>query len=151
MLIHHYKHNEVCKDQRGFTLIELMIVVAVIGLLAAIAYPSYQSYVIKTKRADMMTEMQNIASIIESRKLAQGNYSNALKSGLEGDYPKQGSALYTIAITPDPLTSEWVIAATPKTGSQMVKDGPMSLNYVGVKCRGSGTDKKCGADDSWNR
>ena len=63
--------------QQGFTLIELMIVVAIIGVLAAIAYPSYQRYVIKTKRTDMMTELQNIASQIESRKLAQGSYTNA--------------------------------------------------------------------------
>ena len=151
MVIHHYKNNRVSKDQHGFTLIEMMIVVAVIGILAAIAYPSYQSYVIKTKRADMMTEMQNIASMIESRKLAQGNYSNALKSGLEGGYPKQGSALYTIAITPDPLTSEWTIAATPKTGSQMVKDGSMTLNYVGVKCRVIKTVNTCGTNDEWNK
>lgn len=78
-----------------------MIVVALIGILAAIAYPSYQRYVIKTKRTDMMVEMQNIASQIESRKLAQGSYTNA-GTGLNGSFPRSGTALYTITIAPTP-------------------------------------------------
>ena len=137
--------------QRGFTLIELMIVVAIIGVLAAIAYPSYQQYIIKTKRADMMSEMQNIASIIQSRKLAQGSYSNNLLTSLGGDFPRQGTGLYTISFTPNPLTSKWVIVATPSEGTQMANDGLMTLNYVGVKCRGSDTDKKCGTGDEWSK
>ncbi|MGP4733078.1 MULTISPECIES: type IV pilin protein [unclassified Psychrobacter] len=166
MVRHHHKQEKTLEYQRGFTLIELMIVVAVIGVLAAIAYPSYQSYVIKTKRADMMTEMQNIASMIESRKLAQGSYSNALRTGLTGNYPQQGTALYNVTVETivvpvspppnplpplGPLTSEWIITATPIAGSQMANDGRMTLNYVGVKCRVIKTVNTCGTNDEWNK
>lgn len=138
--------------QSGFTLIEVMIVVAIIGILAAISYPSYQRYVIKTKRTDMMSEMQNIASTIESRKLAQGSYSNALVTGLGGDYPNQGTALYTVTIgnvagvSGTELTSKWQITATPKSG-QMATDGKLTLNYQGIKCR----DTTCGTGEQWNQ
>lgn len=137
--------TKVFKQQHGFTLIEMMIVVAILGVLAAIAYPSYQQYVIKTKRTDMMSEMHNIAAQIESRKLAQGSYSNALLTGLGGDYPRQGPALYDVTFTPATLTRKWEIKSEPKTGMQMAGDGDLTLNYQGVKCRGS----VCGMGDEW--
>lgn len=137
--------NKSAKHQ-GFTLVEIMIVVAIIGVLAAIAFPSYQRYVIKTKRVDMMSEMQNIATEIQSRKLVQGSYSNDLIAGLGGNFPRQGPALYTISFTPNPLTSEWRIIATPNPNSQMANDGILSLNYQNNKCRGT----VCGTGTAWN-
>jgi len=139
------KREKTAATQLGFTLVEIMIVVAIIAILAAIAYPNYQRYVIKSKRTDMMSEMHNIASQIQSRKLAQGSYSDALITGLGSDYPKQGTALYTVSFTPDPLTSKWTIIATPKSG-QMASDGTLSINYQNIKCRNT----VCGSDDSWN-
>lgn len=146
------KSSKALSKQQGFTLIEVTIVVAIIAILAAIAYPSYQSYVIKTKRTDMMSEMQNIASTIESRKLAQGRYSNALVTGLSGDYPNQGTALYTVTIgnvtgvSGTELTSKWKITASPKSG-QMATDGTLTLNYQGIKCRNT----TCGTGEHWNQ
>lgn len=142
------KLSKSISKHQGFTLIEMMIVVAIIGVLAAIAYPSYQQYVIKTKRTDMMSEMQNIASEIESRKLAQGSYSAisaAVKTNFATAYPRQGTALYDVTIT-DPLVSKWIITATPKANSQVINDGTLSLNYQGIKCRGS----VCGTGKEWN-
>ena len=143
---------KISKQEQGFTLIEMMIVVAIIGVLAAIAYPSYQQYVVKTKRTDMMSEMYNIAAEIESRKLAQGSY-DAISAGVKTDfataYPRQGTALYDVTIT-DPLVSKWTINAKPKTGGQM-SDGNLSLNYQKIKCRGNGATKKCGTGDEWNK
>lgn len=143
-------------NDRGFTLIEMMIVVAIIGILAAIAYPSYQQYVIKTKRTDMMSEMQNIASEIESRKLVQGSYS-AISAGIKTDfataYPRQGTQLYNVTINPtvltppnNTLTDKWIITAAPKPNSQVIKDGTLTLNYQGIKCRGS----VCGTGKEWS-
>lgn len=161
MAIINQKLDHVIMSQRGFTLIEMMIVVAIIALLASIAYPSYQSYVIKSKRAHMMSEMQNIASQIESRKLAQGSYkaiSQNIKAEFAVGYPRQGTALYDLVINPIPLTppdneltSKWMITATPKTGSQMANDGSMSLNYLGVKCRVIKSVNTCGPNDEWNK
>lgn len=130
--------------QKGFTLIELMLVVAIIGVLVAIALPSYNRYVIRTKRVDMMTELQAIGSTIENRKMAKGNYADVDVSNLPtGDYPKSGTALYTVSVTPNPLTAEWTVTATPKSNGQMKNDGVLTFNAKGVKCR----DSKCG--ESW--
>lgn len=137
------------KRSQGFTLIELMIVVAIIGILAAIAYPSYQGYVERTNRADMMSELHNIAAEIQSRKLAQGSYS-AISTAVMSDfnnnsYPAQGTALYTVTVTPSPLTANWKITATPVAGNRMAGDGDITLNHQGLKCR----DTSCGTNNEW--
>ncbi|MEC9444072.1 MAG: type IV pilin protein, partial [Pseudomonadota bacterium] len=113
--------NIKINNSHGFTLIELMITVAIIGVLAAIAYPSYQGYIERGHRTDMMSEMHNIASTIESRKLAQGKYNSVVTTDLVGNYP-QNEALYTVAIDPNPLSSTWIITATPIPSKRMEND-----------------------------
>jgi len=151
----------VKRGLQGFTLIELMIVVAIIGVLAAIAYPSYQSYIIKTKRVDMMTEMQQIASRIEANKITYRRYnriplseiySNTI-TGTTTTFPNTGTALYTVSLTPIEgtiLNDRWVITATPVEGGQMEADGVLTLNHLGIKCRMIDNVNMCGNGDQWN-
>ena len=62
------------KKARGFTMIELMIVVAVIGILVAIAVPSYQSYVMRAQRANAKSALLQAAQWMERAATAQGKY-----------------------------------------------------------------------------
>ena len=139
---HQFKSNS-----SGFTLIEMMIVIAIIGVIAAIAVPSYKNYTVKSKRADMMAELQNIASNIESQKLAKGNYTSVSISGLTGNFPRQGTAIYNISSAPATLTKDWTLTAAPIAGGPMANDGNLKLAANGTKCRGS----SCGMADEWNK
>lgn len=147
---------------KGFTLIELMIVVIVIGILAAIVYPSYQGYIEKGKRVDMMSEMQQIGSRIEANKITYKRYdriplneifSNTV-SGSGTTFPNTGTALYNVIVSPVSGTTlngrNWTLTATPISGRQMANDGVLTLDFEGEKCRGSGANQQCGIASEWN-
>ena len=56
----------------GFTLIELLIAVAIVGILSAIAYPSYQQHVMKTKRAEAQAQLMELVLFLERERSAKG-------------------------------------------------------------------------------
>ena len=140
------------KQQKGFTLIELMIVVAVIAILAAIAYPSYQEYVRRTKRVDMQSTMLDIAAQIQRYKIANFKVTGATPSdvGIATAYPTQGTALYEVSLSPIDNTTKkltlqtWTLTAKPKAGSAQQGDGHLVLNYKGERCWTKGSDINSG-------
>lgn len=107
----------------------------IIGVLAAIAYPSYQQSVIRGKRVDAQSEMLQIAQNMANYKLRNGTFTGATTTIVYGSTvtPKQGIALYDLAFSPSPTTAnEWTLIATPKNGQ--AGNGALTLTDTGLQC-----------------
>jgi len=122
----------------GFTLIEIMIVVAVIAILAAIAYPSYQEQVRKTRRAEAQAALLELAQFLERNRTHTGRYDiDGAGNPITLPYtevPREGATKY-YTLTLETLTpSAFTLKATPQ-GPQAgdTKCTSFSLAHTGAK------------------
>ena len=119
-------------QHQGFTLIELMIVVAIVGILSAIAYPSYAEYIRRGHRADARTGLLQAQQWLERAATAQGVYPTALPAALtwSGDASKR----YTIGFDGTATTTTFTLIATRKSGPQATdKCGDYTLTHASVQ------------------
>lgn len=143
--------------QQGFTLIEVMITVAIIGIIAAVALPSYQEHVLRTRR------VAAAGCLMELSQWMERNYTTCMTYDKTGTPPTCGTTMdtsqipitscrtdlsnfYTFAFaTSEPTVSTYKIEATP-TGAQSSdsKCGVLSLTHAGVKAEtGTGSAADC--------
>lgn len=137
-------------QSKGFTLIEVMIVVAIIGILGAIAYPSYIEYVRRGKRVEAQGKLQQAAQWMQRYYSTNDRYTKTadttdseteqedhLPSGLRKS-PDNGTAAYNITVSARDNPPSYTLTATATGSMAQDKCGNLTLNSQGVKGK-SGT------------
>ena len=129
----------------GFTLIELMIVVAIIGLLAAVAFPSYSNHVIRAAREGAQTELVDLAALQEKIYLNSNAYTGNVTTAYDGTAAgglgittgRTRDAKYTFSATTAAQT--FTLTATPVSGGPQASDGNLTISSNGARAWGTKT------------
>jgi type IV pilus assembly protein PilE len=126
-------HNYLPSASKGFTLIELMIAVLIVAITAAIAIPSYTSYLVKSRRTAAQTHLMDIAQRQQQYLLDMRSYAPDLAT-LSVTTPTTVTRYYTVTLSntsgPPPT---FTATAMPVAGSSQASDGALSIDYTGAK------------------
>jgi type IV pilus assembly protein PilE len=119
--------------QVGFSLVELMVAVAVIGILASIAFPNYMEYVKKGRRSAAQSHLMDVAQRQQQYLLDTRSYAQSL-TALDVTTPSDVSSYYTITIAVgDGSPPSFTATATPVSGSAQASDPTLTLSNTGAK------------------
>ena len=136
----------------GFTLVELMVVLAIGGILAAVALPSYRSYLMRGHRADVRIAMADVAQWLERQYAVSSSFcpdgsqscSDYQLPGAVSRVPAAGTRVYQLSLSPFGATS-YRIVATPDSTGPMARDtcGTLTLDNTGARGQSRGTEADC--------
>ncbi|HHW4681443.1 MAG TPA: type IV pilin protein [Xylella taiwanensis] len=127
----------------GFNLVELMVVVAVIAILSAIAYPSYRNYIRKGHRDQAKADLVEIAQLAERFRTVNNTYVGFPATNPISQSPRQGAAFYRVDFVGDATRSAFTVSAVPQGTQQDDKCGTLFINQAGVKTNSQGELSEC--------
>lgn len=133
------------RRRRGFTLIELMIAVALVAILAAVALPSYTEYIKRSSRGAAQSELVELAAVQEKIFLNSNAYASSVTTAYSGS--STGGLGATTGLSRDSRYSfgttvdgaSFTLTATPVSGSTQAGDGNLSIDAQGQRTWGSKT------------
>jgi len=149
--------NTTRSGENGFTLIELMIVITIIAILAAVGIPAYQEYVIKAARSDGQGALMGFANAMERHFTTNGTYLGAGAGGGDDGAPTifstkspidGGSTKYNLTIKNDITASTYTLVADAVGGQ--ADNGDMELTSTGVRRWDRDNDGFGGGDNTWS-
>lgn len=129
-------HFFLPRRSRGFTLIELLVTVAILGILAAIAYPSYTQYLVRGNRAAAQSYLMELAQAQVQYKADTRSYAASVDD-LTLPVPDAVSSKYEVEIeVEDGPPQSYTITATPVEDGTQAGDGSLSINQAGTRTPG---------------
>ena len=129
------------RQSRGFTVVELIIAIAIIGILAAIAIPSYQEHLKKGRRADAQQFLSQVAQKQQQYIMDARVYGGTLAE-LNMTMPLGVSKFYTVAVALNGPPPGFTVTATPIPGTAQDGDGTLVIDNNGNKTRDYGLGPK---------
>lgn len=146
---------------KGFTLVELMITVAIVGIISAIAFPSYQGFIKSTNRGAAQADLMSLASALERHKAASFTYKAAAESSADTGKPEifhqhspsnepYDDRQYDLYIS-EASGSAYVIEARPLTSGLQASDGKLAFYSDGRRAWDENNNGSIGSDEyCWN-
>ena len=134
--------------QRGITMIELMIVLAIVAIIGALAVPSYRDYVVRTNRAEAANALLDLAACQEKVYIKLNRYDNA-RCGLTAGSRTVESGRYQITMTPANQNQTFTLTATPLGTQAEDTCGVIGLTDTGTRSAKGGAATDTQIQDCW--